>query len=361
VDPELVLTGLFLHLRQGGMPLGPRDFLDALRALRQGFGLHGRDRLLWLCQTLWARSEEEVRQIGLLFANLPQPTSRDVETVRKVLLGVEQKGAMGPEEDPGPEGASEAKSFSPSPSGPTAAVHFATAGQPGLPLMRPRIEPHASEPFVLNPRPLIALRSLITAWRRFRVPLRTGARTELDIPATIADQSRRGRSAAPVRIAPRRNLARLTVLADMSPSMLPWRSFAELLRQSLAQSQLGEAALYYFANLPEDSLYRTPSLTRPLSLIEVEDRHRGTPMLIFGDGGAARGYRNRDRVSDTRALLARWSRLWRPIVWINPMPRNRWNGTSFEAAVGAPGVTTMQLGDAELIHAIDVMRGRRTG
>jgi hypothetical protein len=341
------------------MPLGPRDFLDALRALKQGFGLHGRDQLLWLCQTLWARSEEEVRQIGLLFANLPQPTSRDVEAVRKVLLGAEKKGATEPEEDP--EGASEAKSVIPSRSGPTATVHFATAGEPGLPLTRPRIELRSSEPFVLSPRPLIALRSLITAWRRFRVPLRTGARTELDIPATIADQSRRGRSASPVLIAPRRNQARLTVLADMSPSMLPWRSFAELLRQSLEQSQLHEAALYYFANLPEDSLYRTPGLTRPLPLVEAEDRHRGTPMLIFGDGGAARGYRNRGRVADTRALLARWSRLWRPIVWINPMPRNRWNGTSFEAAVGAPDVTCLQLGDAELIHAIDVMRGRRTG
>jgi hypothetical protein len=43
------------------------------------------------------------------------------------------------------------------------------------------------------------------------------------------------------------------------------------------------------------------------------------------------------------------------------MPSNRWNGTSFEGVPAVPGVTCMQLGDAELVRAIDIMRGRRTG
>jgi uncharacterized protein with von Willebrand factor type A (vWA) domain len=361
VEPELVLTGVFLHLRRQGLPLGPRDFLDALRAFRKGFGLNDRAQLLWLCQTLWARSEEEGRQIALFFAAFPPPTPQEVETARKGLLGAEAEGAWAVETGPASAAAGKALPASPPHSGPKTVVHFAAGGQPGLPLPRPKIELNFSEPFVLNPSPLIALRYLIIAWRRYRVPMRTGPRTELDIPATIDDQSRSGRSAAPVLIAPRRNLARLTVLADASPSMLPWRSFAELLSQSLKQGQLHDAASYHFSNLPEDTLYRTVRLTRPLPLAEAENRHRGTPLLIFGDGGAARGYRNRERMADTRALLARWSRIWRPIVWLNPMPRERWKGTSFEVAVAAPTVACLPLGEAELIRAVDVLRGRRQG
>jgi uncharacterized protein with von Willebrand factor type A (vWA) domain len=357
MEPELVLSGLFLHLRRQGLPLGPRDFLDSLGALRRGFGLHDRAQLLWLCQTLWARSEEELRHIALLFAAFPQPTPDEVETTRKNLLGPERRRVAESE----PAVAGKAEPTAPPGLGPKTMVHFAAAGQPGLPLPRPRFESGYSEHFVLSPRPLIALRSLIVAWRRFRVPMRTGARTELDIPATIADQSRSGRSVAPVLIAPRRNLARLTVLTDTSPSMLPWRGFAELLQQSLEQSQLHQAGSYFFSNLPEDTLYRTPDLTRPLPFAEAEERHRGTPLLIFGDGGAARGYRNRERMADTRALLARWSQIWRPIVWMNPMPRGRWRGTSFEQAVATPSVACMPLGEAELIRAVDVMRGRRQG
>jgi hypothetical protein len=142
---------------------------------------------------------------------------------------------------------------------------------------------------------------------------------------------------------------------------MAWRGFAELLQQSLEQSQLHQVGSYYFSNLPEDTLYCTPNLTQPLPLAEAEERHRGTPLLIFGDGGAARGYRNRERMADTRSLLARWSEIWRPIVWINPMPRRRWRGTSFEGAVAAPNVACMPLGEPEVIRAIDVMRGRRQG
>lgn len=361
MDPELVLSGLFVHLRRQGLPLGPRDFLDALGALRRGFGLHDRAQLLWLCQTLWARSEEELRQIAQLFAAFPQPTPDEVEMTRERLIGAQGEGTRRRLAESEPTASGKAELAAPRGLGPKTMVHFAAAGQPGLPVPRPRFESRISEHFVLSPRPPIALRSLIIAWRRFRIPMRTGARTELDIPATIADQTRSGRSVAPVLIAPRRNLARLTVLTDTSPSMLPWRDFAELLQQSLDQSQLHLASSYYFSNLPEDILYRTPNLTRPLRVAEAEKRHRGTPLLIFGDGGAARGHRNRERMADTRVLLARLSRVWRPIVWINPMPRSRWRGTSFEDVVAAANVACMPLMESELIRAVDIMRGRRQG
>jgi hypothetical protein len=71
---ELPLLGLFQALRRAGVPLGLREHLDALRALRAGFGRGGRGELQRLCGALWCRSAEEHRLLGL---GGDRPTGRE--------------------------------------------------------------------------------------------------------------------------------------------------------------------------------------------------------------------------------------------------------------------------------------------
>ena len=56
----LPLEGLYLRLVKAGMPISVRDYQDALFALRSGDGLHSREELHWLCEALWARTDQEV-------------------------------------------------------------------------------------------------------------------------------------------------------------------------------------------------------------------------------------------------------------------------------------------------------------
>jgi hypothetical protein len=353
MTPELVLHGLFRHLQCQGFCLGIHDYLDALEALRAGFGLNDRARLLWLCQTLWARTEEESRRIALLFGQFPKPTDTEVEAFTGERVAPEptdiqtsRAGATSvPIRDTAPL--------------PQVTIEFTPAGRAGLALPRPHITRGRSEPFVLTPRPPIQLRELVIIWRRFRAAMRTGPKTELDLEATMEQQCRTGRLTSPTLVAARRNLARLTLLVDVSPSMQPWQSFIPLLRESLRHGQLREVAIYFFDNLPEGVVYRTEALTGPEPIEAALERHAGSPLLILGDGGAARGNRNPDRTRATRDFLRCISASWRPVAWINPMPRHRWRRTSFDVVVRTPGVAAFTLTEGELIQAIDVLRGKR--
>ena len=88
MDPELVLSGLFLHLRRQGLPLGPRDFLDALAALRSGFGSRSGAAALVVSDAV-GPLRRGAAGVAQLFAAFPQPTPDEVEMTRERLDGPE--------------------------------------------------------------------------------------------------------------------------------------------------------------------------------------------------------------------------------------------------------------------------------
>jgi uncharacterized protein with von Willebrand factor type A (vWA) domain len=135
---------------------------------------------------------------------------------------------------------------------------------------------------------------------------------------------------------PRRaNSARLLVLADASASMDPWRPFLATLADSLRLGRLASAELRYFSNLPRRQLFADADLSDPQPRDEVLRRHAGAGLLVVSDAGSARGYLNRRRALQTAAFLAEAASVFPAIVWLNPMPRTRWAGTT--AALVAAG------------------------
>jgi uncharacterized protein len=356
---ELILEGLFLHLVRSGFPLGIRDYRDALSALRGGYGTGSRENLLWLCHTLWARTNEESRQLDLLFRCFPFPSPEEVQTLtgknkarRKVVpestarldkLPPPQKESRTPLEDRRPVPAAEIVS---------------RTRQEGIGLPRAVVEPNYAEMFILTRRPVVSLRALTIIWRRFRSAKREGPKVELDLDATIDQQCRLGILESPVLVPARRNQAKLLVLMDVSDSMIPWRDFQQMLVESLHNSQLGQAAVYYFHNTPVDVLYERETLTRPIAIDKALKEHQSSTLLIFSDGGAVRGFDRRERVQESAEFLARVWRQWQPIVWMNPMPRKRWSRSSAEKISYLPHSTMFHLHEEGLVRAIDVLRGK---
>lgn len=354
MQPELVLRGVFVHLVEHGFRLGVRDYLDALRALRGGFGGHGRRDLLRLCQTLWARSEAESRTIALLFDRFPVPSPEEIAAVtgtapaeerpRDAVHAPAEHGGAGP----GAPGGDDA---------PALGVSFTPVPRDGLGLPRAQASPASDEVFILTPRPVIPLRTLVIAWRRFRAASRTGPRVELDLDATVAAKCRTGLLEAPVLVPARRNQARVVVLVDASPSMQAWQGLGEVIETSLRQGQLGEWALRFFDNVP-DVLYGDDRLLAPEPVERVLRAHAGSTLLVISDAGAARGTRSRERVRGTASFLSQAHPRWRPAAWINPMPASRWRGTSAEGIARLRGVSMFELTEVGLVEAVDVLRGR---
>ena len=352
MDAELVLRGVFSHLVERGFPLGVRDYLDALRALQGGHGGYTRTRLLWLCRTLWARSESEARAIALLFDQLPLPTGDEVAAAQG------EEAPLPPPREPAPAAA---RTEAPEPvngeDAPPLAVTFDTAAGGGTGLPRARAEPASGELFILTPRPVLPLRSLVIAWRRFRAAQRTGPAVELDLEATVAAKCRTGLLTAPTLLPARRNQARVVVLVDASRSMQPWGDLGQMLHDSLRQSQLGAWGLRFFDNVP-DVLYGDARLSAPEPVERVLRAHAGSALLVVSDAGAARGGGGAERVEGTRGFLRTVQPRWRPAAWLNPMPRARWKGTAAARIARLQGVSMFELGEDGLVQAVDVLRGR---
>lgn len=355
MEPGLPLEGLYLHLVRHGFPLAVRDYQDALSALEAGHGLHRRDAVQWLCETLWARTEEEQIQLARLFRDFPPPTAEVVEEATGTRRGTEGDASVDRSKRP-PERRSDADAES----GPVPIAEFASPQETGLGLPRAQVPPAALQPFILTPRPAVSLRALIVIWRRFRLPRRSGPRTELYLEATIREQSRRGTLVEPVYVAARANQARLLVLFDASPSMAPWRSLGRTITDSLKRSQLGHTALYYFNNDPTEALFETDRLVRPTTIEDAQQRHPDCALLVITDAGAARGRLDRDRVAGTRRFLASTAgSSWWPIAWVNPLPPRRWAGSSAARIAALPGATMFELSEDGMVRAVDFLRGNR--
>ena len=368
-----LLLGLFRELKANGVPVGTRDYLDGVEALRLGFGQGDRAALRELASALWGRSDEERRLIARWFDVLPPPEAAQITTIDDALDSLDATtseptaAATAPRPAaPTTAGSSASPTAAPGSSPDTAIaqaararVSFAATREgSGLPIPRLASAPPIGEDYVLDPQPLISPRDMAVLWRRYRRSTRHGPRTEMDLAATLRERCRRGLLCRPVCRPRRSNSARLLILADASPSMDPWRPFLATLAASLPLGRLARAELRYFNNQPRRQLYATPDLDEPEDRDTVLRRHAGAALLVVSDAGSARGALNRRRALQTADFLDEARRLFPSTVWLNPMPTRRWAGTT--AGLIADGPVPMLPVDApHLLRAIDILRGTK--
>jgi uncharacterized protein with von Willebrand factor type A (vWA) domain len=347
------LERLFFEMVRRGFALTMRDYADTLRALDLGYGGYTRESLLALLKRLWARSQEEVRALELLIEEFPRPSEKEINRAAGAMPGRRSQSTARKQTKPTVEPMRQNSGAA------VPQIEFAQATQTGIGIPRAVFRAAPSEAFVLAERPPIPLRSMIVAWRRFRRTRRAGPPVHLDILASIAEQCRRGRLVHPVLVPERRNFASLVLLVDISPSMAALAGLVPLWRESLAESRLGATAVYYFRNAPRDRLYRHPALREPVAVNEAIRHHPGSALLVVSDAGAARGFRSRARITDTRSFLRTVASAWSPVAWLNPMPLSRWRGSSAEEISLWPEVSMFNLNEDGLTRAVDLLRGAR--
>jgi hypothetical protein len=81
-----------------------------------------------------------------------------------------------------------------------------------------------------------------------------------------------------------------------------------------------------------------------------------TSVLIISDAGAARGHRTQERIRAITRFLFQLKRYTSLIAWLNPMPEERWLGSSAE--VIAQMVPMYQMDNIGLSNAVDIVRGQ---
>ena len=208
----------------------------------------------------------------------------------------------------------------------------------------------------------ITQRKMKQSWRHLSRPVREGTKTELDVNATVQRISQRGLFLEPVLVAPRTNRAALLLLVDHDGSMVPFHKLTErLVTTAQRGGRFGMTYVYYFHNCPESHLYQDKICLEDVALDEVFRQlpTRQLGALVISDSGAVRRGHNPHRVQATRRFLNLMSKQVRHTAWLNPMPKERWIGTT--AGEVSRMVPMFDCDRSSLDAAIEVLRGRKLG
>lgn len=376
---EFFLWRLFCLVRGHGCALGVDDYEAMRLALRAGFGWASPTALRNLCGALWAKSRQERAIVEALFDELGVEhwTLPDVE--RRTIEVASPASTKAP---------SSVRAVELPRTAPTVRETPKKGG--GLPSVPFGGLAGGASGMLLLPQYPLRYREVAQACRRLRRTFRDGPRTELDVDATIEARCRRGVAGPPVLVPRRRNAARLLVLVDREGSMAPFHPFLNDVCDAIQRSAgLARVSLFYFRNCPtsgaddvvldalsddleplldpilpliaphdEGTIFEDRQMLqpRPLATVLEEEAVSGSVLLIT-DAGAARGRYDVTRLLETVAFMKRLRALDARHAWLNPVPRERWSGTTAgHIARYAPMFPLDRWG---MRNAIDALRGAR--
>jgi len=367
-DPHLL--ELFWGLRQAGLPLRIEDYQLLSQAWEKGFRPENYEELRQLCRRLWVKSlaekdcfEKYFDQYLQRWSSQPEKPSsyQDKPPNTDPLKDEDSTKTPSPLTQPkqpditAPDGAEELQ-----------------VGQ-AVPQFQQTNKQIPPSRFTLTDEYFpVTRRQLQQGWRKLRQPVREGPATELNISATVKLMSQQGFFLEPVLIPSRVNQTKLLLLIDQSNSMMPFAPLAERLTETAVQEgRLGETKTYYFRNSPKGFLYSDLDLQdfllysdldllqkQPLTGIIPHLHKNHTVVLIFSDGGSARGGFNQKRVELTAQFLAQIRPVVRQVAWLNPLPANRWRGTTANWVARLVSMYPFSL--TEWRRMIDELRGRQT-
>ncbi|WP_282610815.1 VWA domain-containing protein [Pelagibius sp. Alg239-R121] len=392
-QPSVPFSTIVYALREAGLEISVQDVMrgiEALEVLDDPFGqlaavepmvgvdaafdrerLARRDSLVWLVQTLWARSDDEraiVRTvIEQAIAPAPGVHTLELRGPSSSQLVESEPTTRPPTSEPLvdlsiTDGADEER---------TETMEEA-AGLDGLSLARRKARAALSVPvpaiedtglgeatsFDLEDAPMIDELSLASVWRRFRQPVLKTDPTRVDIDRSVKATIRASGQLTIVPAERRVNQARLLVLLDVSAAMAPWTTTRAQFEATLdpLESRLEEVQIWYFSGVPGTRIARDTALRDREELTKLLQTWQGGPMLVLGEAGAARApapqlyQRMLQFVGITRMAAIR------PVIWVNPMPRHRWQADVAHLLDREAHITAFPLGYESLIEAVRVMR-----
>lgn len=388
---KFLLWTLFKQLRDWQFVLAPADYSALHEAVNAGFGWESLDTLRDLCCALWAKSRQEQEILIKLFDDLVVDLGlEDWQLPKETLTPIspDSPEPLPTKPEPTPEATPIHQFEEESP-----AMFPVVEGHKRFPAIPPPSTDVFKRAFILTPQFLINYREIAQAWRRLRKPMRKGAKTELDIEATIERRCRQG-VVAPIVLVPRqRNAARVLFLIDRQGSMTPFHRASDELCKAVRQSaNLEDVSIFYFHNVPAEGA--DESILAPLSaqlfptmdtvLAEIEPLTSGNvyqdaelleasplaeilpiyakhaAVVLLSDAGAARKHYNALRLLDTVAFLKALRTYTSTLVWLNPVPPRQakpsdyWANTT--AAQIARHVPMFPLNRWGLHQAVNVLR-----
>ncbi len=379
---SLPLLESFVELQRRKFSLGVAEYLAALNALDKGFGTDSREDLIFTCQALWAKTQEQQRQIrAVLELTLPpKPTEGEWQlamvALEQAILPPEPNGhdsvqpnPTDPLSEPTPGGAFQPDSSRPNPPPQPPSESVPNSADEKMPV---GWAPGESEGSVAEPSEIalaykpsldfttklpVERRQIFQTWRYYRRWQPAGLPVELDVEGTVKSIYATGVFLGAVFLPRRANQAKLTMLIDCGGSMRPFSALADALIDSASRSGLCNRKVYYFHDVPGEYLFTDASLNDGIALETIIPSFSKTGVLIFSDGGAARGSADESRAKQTQRLIQAIQDYTPNIAWLNPMPQTRWSGTTISYLQQLCDISMFPFDRNGIEGAINTLRG----
>lgn len=327
------MLDLFQQLRDAGMKLTIEQY-DLLRqALDAGYGLADWEDLRDICRMLWVKPSlnydaEVFEQVFEQYRSKyqqqfeqwcdrqkieeePQPSITEIRL--GVLPEIPRRKGVG-------QAKSESSTDEQQPSG---------YGMDAVKLDRPKVQKTKLDYVVQVP---VSREAVKRTWQMLRQPLPDPRSQELDLAATVERIGREGFFSDVVSRPVLQKKSELLLLVDDSQAMLPFAPVMQPLIQMVLDRRISPAQIYRFNQCPTDYLYEWKRPLRGVPLVKVlgQLNQLRTVVMIVSEAGAASALYDQSRVRRTRRFLERLLPCVREVMWLNPLPQRRWEGTTAE-------------------------------
>lgn len=379
------LLDVFETLRSYEFALGISDYLLLQKALSRGLGVGSRDDLIYLCQSLWGKSESQQQQIRhVLEATLPHRiTDEDLEKLRQSQPDDEPEpgddSIEGPTDTGGAGDAARQRDRRSAQKpragdGDAQRQHTQAAQMPDWALTRggagfglrsefadDDLPPGVAncEGFNFEGRLPIPLRQIQRIWSYLRRMRAEGPSVILDAEATIEDIHRKGILEAPIMVPRRVNRAKLLILRDEGESMAPFQRVIEPLIDAARSSGLSEVRTLSFRNELSENLFPDSSRGSPVNMAQLIKDMRGASMLVVSDGGVMRergpGHQS---ANNSCRFLRKYREFWPNRAWLNPTPVSRWANTAAMTIRRRTPIAMYEYDKIGLSAAVERLRGK---
>jgi uncharacterized protein len=182
--------------------------------------------------------------------------------------------------------------------------------------------------FSLNKLPISA-QQVRDSWRVLKQLPRSDTYQDIDVEKTIAQINPLGWIEEIAWHSAVDEQAELLVLVDEGDNMQTYLPALSKLFEAIKEHRIHHAQIYRFTGYPWRFLYRWQQPNKAVVAETVLERCHvdRTILLVVSDCGAAIGFHDEDRIRGSLAFLDRWQHSVRPILWLNPVPSDRWVGT----------------------------------
>jgi uncharacterized protein with von Willebrand factor type A (vWA) domain len=361
---KMPLHGFFDALRRSGFELGMGEYYALLDALHADFRqdetkdcLH-EDNLFFLCALLWLKPEQSKSDFRQMFEahfapvvlpTVPEKAGKAENTSNLPTQTDEaQDGKTQKNEPPETLPTDEAKpeKDSPTDSPPKNLPAQKTENE----LLHIKFElleeaqgqdktqvPHSAKlferNFIFNSQYFpLSTRQMSQAFRFLPIFQPSKASEKIDARATALHWAKKGYFEKPIFERQKMLYNQAILLIDNKGSMQAFEALSDSVGEALNSAFGGKARVHYFYNVPQGFVYSDRAHTEHTSLDQLLQmmKQKSTLVLVLSDAGAARGGNHTDRFKASLRFVVRLQAEAKRVVWLNPMPAERWEKTTAE-------------------------------